>query len=124
MDPRSEVRKEFVACQEMVHLLPDDSQTEVNENTESPNTENIESSSTENIESSTTENTVYTIKEDGTLMCNLCGKSYKLLGALKKHLKSNHQLTDIVNFVCLKCKKSFDTKKKLSRHENSKTLCI
>ena len=123
MDPRSDVRKRFVASQKVVKLaaqdVPEDGLTVTNKKLD------VEKE-IENTETSTAidaKNEVYSHKLDGTLICNLCGKTYKLLGSLKKHLTSNHELTDIVHFICKKCNISFDTKKKLSRHENAKTSC-
>ena len=60
---------------------------------------------------------------DGTFACNVCGRIYKQIGYLHKHLASNHAANDLVNFRCQKCDKLFDTKKKLTRHEKNKTDC-
>ena len=65
----------------------------------------------------------YSKREDGTLLCNVCGKIYKQLGYMKKHLTSNHNIQDLVSFFCRKCNKVFDTKKKLTRHETMKGDC-
>ena len=51
------------------------------------------------------------------------GKKYKLLGAMKRHLEKNHGASETAIFSCSKCKKHFDTKKKLTRHENMKGDC-
>ena len=65
----------------------------------------------------------FTIQKDGTYSCNMCAKVYKQLGYLKKHLSSNHNFEDSVSYNCKKCNKSFDSKKKLTRHENNKSDC-
>ena len=66
----------------------------------------------------------YSQLDNGSYGCNFCGKIYKQLGSLKKHLNSNHELQDLVSlFLCRKCNKLFYTKKKLSRHENMKSDC-
>ena len=65
----------------------------------------------------------YTPLENGTYVCNFCGKIYKQFAYMQKHLSSNHEINDFVKFVCKKCNKLFDSKKKLSRHENMKSDC-
>ena len=66
---------------------------------------------------------LFSVNVDGSFVCNLCGKLYKQIGSLKKHINTNHKLEDIVSFVCKKCNKLFDTRKKLTRHENNKKDC-
>ena len=65
----------------------------------------------------------FSTREDGSFICNLCCKVYKQLGYLKKHLVSNHNVVDFETLRCKKCNKIFDTKKKLTRHENMKSDC-
>ena len=57
--------------------------------------------------------------ENGTLSCAYCGKNYKLIGSLKNHLAKNHALIDVVTFQCAVCRKCFDTKFKLTRHNKT-----
>ena len=68
-------------------------------------------------------NEPYSVRDDGHFVCNVCGKVYKQMGSLKKHINTNHKLGDIVSFLCKKCNKLFDTKKKLTRHESNKKDC-
>ena len=65
----------------------------------------------------------FSTRDDGSFVCNFCCKVYKQMGYMKKHLDSNHEVQDLVSFRCKKCKKMFDTKKKLTRHENMKSDC-
>lgn len=59
----------------------------------------------------------------GDIICGFCGKKYKLIGAMKRHLEKNHGASEAAIFSCSKCKKQFDTKKKLTRHEKMKGVC-
>ena len=61
--------------------------------------------------------------EDGTIYCNFCGKVYKQIGYMKKHLLSTHEVDDL-SLKCRKCQKTFETQKKLSRHEGMKSDCL
>ena len=65
----------------------------------------------------------YSQLSDGTLLCNLCNKKYKLIGPMKKHLEKNHEILDAVIFKCKKCNYVFPTQKQLTRHEKSKSDC-
>ena len=60
---------------------------------------------------------------DGFMVCGYCGKKYKLVGAMKRHLEKNHGATGSVMYTCSKCEKPFDTKKQLTRHERMKGDC-
>ena len=64
----------------------------------------------------------YLKRQDG-YDCKACGKRYKNLGSMKTHMVKNHGIVNSVVFVCKSCTKSFDTQKKLTRHQNSKTSC-
>ena len=44
---------------------------------------------------------------DGTIVCNICKKSYKMIGPMKKHLENNHEIVDAVIFKCKKCNSIF-----------------
>ena len=61
--------------------------------------------------------------DNGDYKCNMCNKKYKKLGYMKTHIEKNHGLLNSVLFICKKCKKTFETQKKLTRHENSKSQC-
>ena len=61
----------------------------------------------------------YSELENGTYVCNYCGKPYKMVGSLQKHLEKNHKIEDAICFTCKKCNKVFDRKAKLSRHQKS-----
>ena len=37
---------------------------------------------------------------DGSYICNICDKKYKLVGPLKKHLEVNHKVNNAVTFKC------------------------
>ena len=65
----------------------------------------------------------YALNNDGTFTCDTCGKIYKQIGSMKKHLESNHSIFESISFLCKQCNKVFQTKKKLTRHENSKSCC-
>ena len=67
--------------------------------------------------------TAFSEQDENKLSCNFCGKIYKQTGFLLKHLKTNHEFVDTVTFRCKKCNKLFETQKKLTRHEKSKTDC-
>ena len=54
--------------------------------------------------------------DDGTYSCGFCAKRYKQLASLSKHLEKNHALVNAVIFSCAGCKKSFDSKFQLTRH--------
>ena len=68
-------------------------------------------------------NEPYSLLDSGSYACNFCGKLYKQIGSLKKHLLTNHEIEDLVSFRCKKCNNFFETQKKLSRHENMKSDC-
>ena len=55
--------------------------------------------------------------------CTACGKKYKQFGSMKLQIEKNHGNFNAVVYFCKKCTRRFDTKKKLTRHENSKTEC-
>ena len=57
--------------------------------------------------------------EDGSYSCNFCGKAYKMLGSLNKHLEKNHAVSNAVSFECPSCQKKFETKFKLTRHSKA-----
>ena len=59
----------------------------------------------------------------GQFMCTSCGKLYKQIGSLIKHLKSNHKITDIVSFRCDKCNTLFESKQKLTKHKQRSKKC-
>ena len=62
-------------------------------------------------------------EKEGIYMCKICSKTYKKLGSMKAHIEKNHGIQNSVLFLCKNCTKSFDTQKKLTRHQNSKTQC-
>ena len=105
-DPRSARRRSFVADLQAVNLEPYDDGVAVEALDVKPDNEEP-----------------FAKKDDGTFACNLCGKVYKQVGYMKKHLSSNHDINDQVSLKCNKCEKMFDTKKKLTRHEKMKTDC-
>ena len=100
-DPRSQGRSAFLASIDAINL---ESEPEV-------------------VMPESVKNEPYILLENGNYSCNFCGKSYKHLGYMKKHLNLNHELKDLVSFVCKRCNKLFDTKKQLTRHGNMKTDC-
>ena len=102
-DPRSKKRRDFLESVEAVYLDMD----------EPPQMMTAEPLKEE----------PYSLLENGTYLCNFCGKTYKQFGSLEKHLGTNHEIKDFVNFFCKKCNKLFDSRKKLSRHENMKSDC-
>ena len=46
----------------------------------------------------------------GKFVCTHCGKEYKQLGSLVKHLKKNHDISS-TEFICTVCKKDMTSKK-------------
>ena len=52
----------------------------------------------------------YRQHENGSHACNYCGKQYKQLASLNKHLDKNHQLKDVITYQCDKCNQLFVTK--------------
>ena len=53
----------------------------------------------------------------GQFLCIICGKKYKQIGSLIKHLNVNHKIVDAVTFHCDQCNVLFPTKQKLTRHK-------
>ena len=109
-DPRSAGRKSFVANLKFVTLEPTggfyDEATCTTTKMEAPTTSMEEPFGT---------------NEDGTLTCNSCGKKYKKVGYMRKHLLT-HGVTKML-LQCKKCQKTFKTQKKLTRHEGMKSDC-
>ena len=101
------------------------SSTVKNEEEETKDAEEAEAEAEDIVEESQKEKTkpepFNTNGEDFT--CTACGKVYKRLGSMKTHVEKNHGIMNSIVFFCKKCNKKFDTKKKLTRHENSKTDC-
>ena len=108
-DPRSKVRREHVAAQPQIKLssaLPSEAV---------PAKSCIAAGDHPTAE-------VFTVKDDQSFQCNLCGKIYLQKGSMKTHLEKNHQIANVISFVCTKCGKNFDSQKKLTRH--TKTKCL
>ena len=59
--------------------------------------------------------------ENNEYTCTACGKKYKQLGSMKLQIEKNHGNFNVVVYFCKNYTRRFDTKKKLTRHENSKT---
>lgn len=101
-DPRSKKRREFLETVEAVYLDTDEPQM---------------------MTAKPLKDEPYILLENGTYLCNFCGKNYKQFGSLEKHLGTNHEIKDFVKLFCKKCNKLFDRRKKLARHENMKSDC-
>ena len=61
----------------------------------------------------------FEVLEDGSFSCSYCGKNYKLIGSLKKHLEKNHAILNAIVFKCETCGKTFETKCQETRHMKS-----
>ena len=97
MDPRSQERQDLVNCQQ-IHNLSDKVSTTVSDDRD-------------------IDREPYQEIAPGQFLCNICGKKYKQIGSLIKHLSVNHQIIDAVMFRCDQCNVLFPTKEKLTRHK-------
>ena len=107
-DPRSAGRRSFVADLKVVTLEP---------------TGGLygEATGTNNEAPTTSTKEPFVTNEDGTLTCNSCGKRYKQMGYMRKHLLT-HGVSETL-LECKKCQKTFDAQKKLTRHVGMKSDC-
>ena len=97
MDPRSQERQDLVNCQQ-IHNLSDKVSATVSDDRD-------------------INREPYQEIAPGQFLCNICGKKYKQIGSLIKHLSVNHQIIDAVTFRCDQCNVLFPTKEKLTRHK-------
>ena len=97
MDPRSQERQDLVNCQQ-IHNLSDKVSVTVSDDRD-------------------IDREPYQEIAPGQFLCNICGKKYKQIGSLIKHLSVNHQIIDAVTFRCDQCNVLFPTKEKLTRHK-------
>lgn len=97
MDPRSQERQDLVNCQQ-IHNLSDKVSATVSDDRD-------------------IDREPYQEIAPGQFLCNICGKKYKQIGSLIKHLSVNHQIIDAVTFRCDQCNVLFPTKEKLTRHK-------
>ena len=97
MDPRSQERQDLVNCQQ-IHNLSDKVSVTVSDDRD-------------------IDREPYQEIVPGQFLCNICGKKYKQIGSLIKHLSVNHQIIDAVTFRCDQCNVLFPTKEKLTRHK-------
>ena len=97
MDPRSQERQDLVNCQQ-IHNLSDKVSATVSDDRD-------------------INREPYQEIAPGQFLCNICGKKYKQIGSLIKHLRVNHQIIDAVTFRCDQCNVLFPTKEKLTRHK-------
>ena len=113
-DPRSARRRSFVADPDTINLEPEANMNEQLDNSTKP--------------SGTCDDAIAAKKEpfatndDGSLSCGFCGKLYKQVGYMRKHLRALHDVADL-SLRCQKCLKNSETKKKLTRHEGMKGDC-
>ena len=123
-DPRSAHRKQFVANLTFV-TLSNGSPESVSSVSDSVSSDSIVStvSDSSRMTQQVKPKDPFTVLEDQSLRCSLCGKIYKQKGSMKSHLKKNHNIADAIEFQCETCNKQFDSKKKLTRHQNSKSDC-
>ena len=113
-DPRSARRRSFVADLDTTNLEPEAIMNEQLENSAKP------SGTTD--DSNAAKKEPFGTNDDGTLSCGFCGKVYKQVGYMRKHLSTLHDVADL-SLICQKCLKNFETKKKLTRHEGMKGDC-
>ena len=97
MDPRSQERQDLVNCQQ-IHNLSDKVSVTVSDDRD-------------------IDREPYQEIAPGQFLCNICGKKYKQIGSLIKHLSVNHQIIDAVTFRCDQCNVLFPTKEKLTCHK-------
>ena len=106
MDQRSQERQDFVNCQQIHNLFDKVSATvsydrDINR-----------------------ELLPYQEIAPGQFLCNICGKKYKQIGSLIKHLSVDHQIIDAVMFRCDQCNVLFPTKQKLTRHKIQSSCAV
>ena len=106
MDPRSQERQDFVNCQQ-IHNLSDKVSVTVSDDRDIDR-----------------ELLPYQEIAPGQFLCNICGKKYKQIGSLIKHLSVNHQIIDAVTFRCDQCNVLFPTKEKLTRHKIQSSCAV
>ena len=97
MGPRSQERQDLVNCQQIHNLFDKVSETVSDDR-------DIDREPYQEI-------------APGQFLCNICGKKYKQIGSLIKHLSVNHQIIGAVTFRCDQCNVLFQTKEKLTRHK-------
>ena len=97
MDPRSQERQDLVNCQQ-IHNFSDKVSATVSDDRD-------------------IDREPYQEIAPGQFLCNICGKKYKQIGSLIKHLSVNHQIIDAVTFRCDQCNVLFPTKEMLTCHK-------
>ena len=113
-DPRSDRRRSFVSDLDTINLEPEASMNEQLDASNKP-------SGTSDVANAANKEPFGT-NPDGSLSCRFCGKVYKQVGYMRKHLSATHDVADL-SLRCQKCLKNFETKKKLTRHEGMKGDC-